>query len=206
MTADASPSVSSCLVAMRRRRHDGDLADSLLPRSRPLTSDDLDAMPDDGHRYELIDGTLIVSPAPASRHQVVVAGLYRTLHRRCPEDQIVLFAPVDVALGDSTVMHPDLLVARRSDLTDRDLPVAPPPAVEVLSPSTRHIDLVLKRSRFEAAGCPAYWVVDPDEPSLRAWQLRDGTYEEVGRVVGATAFHTDRPYPVDVTPDALVEP
>jgi Uma2 family endonuclease len=182
------------------------VTESLLPRSRPLTRADLDAMPDDGHRYELIDGTLIVSPAPVLRHQRVVAGLYRTLHERCPSDLEVLFAPFDVALSDSTVMQPDLLVARRSDLTERDLPVAPQLAVEVLSPSTRHIDLMLKRSRFEVAGCPAYWVVDPDEPSLRAWQLHDGTYEEVGHVVGATAFHAERPYPVDVTPDALIDP
>ena len=182
------------------------VTESLLPRSRPLTRDDLDAMPDDGHRYELIDGTLIVSPAPVLRHQRVVAGLYRTLHGRCPTDLEVLFAPFDVALSDSTVLQPDLLVARRCDLTDRDLPVAPLLAVEVLSPSTRHIDLMLKRSRFEAAGCPAYWVVDPDQSSLRAWQLRDDAYEEVGHVVGATTFRTDRPFPVDVTPDALVEP
>jgi Uma2 family endonuclease len=181
------------------------VTESLLPRSRPLTRADLDAMPDDGHRYELIDGTLIVSPAPVLRHQRAVARLHLLLASACPTDLEVLFAPFDVALSESTVMQPDLLVARRSDLTARDLPVAPQLAVEVLSPSTRHIDLMLKRSRFEAAGCPAYWVVDPDEPSLRAWQLRDGAYEEVGQVVGATAFHAEQPFSVDITPDALID-
>jgi Uma2 family endonuclease len=57
-------------------------------------------------------------------------------------------------------------IPRRSDLTDRDLPTAPLLAVEVLSASTRRIDLMLKRSRYEAAGCPSYWVVDPGEASL----------------------------------------
>jgi Uma2 family endonuclease len=180
------------------------MAESLLPRSRPLTRDDMGAMPDDGHRYELIDGTLIVSPAPSTRHQVVAANLFRTLDRRCPDDLIVLFAPLDVVLSDSTVMQPDLLVARRSDLTERDLPTVPVLAIEVLSPSTRHVDLMLKRSRFEAAGCPAYWAVDPDEPSLRAWELRDDAYVEVGRAVGDEVLRASLPYAVEVTPASLV--
>jgi Uma2 family endonuclease len=54
---------------------------------------------------------------------------------------------MDVVLADDTVLQPDALVARRSDLSERDLPAAPLLAVEVLSPSTRHIDLTLKRSR-----------------------------------------------------------
>lgn len=69
--------------------------------------------------------------------------------------------PFDVALADDTVVQPDVLVARRSDLTEHDPPTAPVPVVEVLSPRTRHIDLALKRARFEVAGCPAYWIVDP---------------------------------------------
>lgn len=180
------------------------VTESLLPRSRPLTREDLEAMPDDGHRYELVDGVLVVGPAPSPQHQVVLLELYALLREHCPADLIVLVAPLDVALGESTVMQPDLLVARRSDLTERDLPTAPVLAVEVLSPSTRRFDLMLKRSRFEAAGCPAYWVVDPDEPSLRAWELREGTYIEVGHAVGAEPYRAARPFPVGITPAALV--
>ena len=95
-----------------------------LQRGRPFTRADLDSMPDDGHRYELIDGCLIVSPAPSRRHQRVVVNLTVLLHPRCPEDLEVLVAPFDVALSDDSVVQPDLLVARRSDLTDRDLPTA----------------------------------------------------------------------------------
>lgn len=180
------------------------VTESLLPRSRPLTRDDLDAVPDDGHRYELIDGTLIVSPAPSPRHQIVLLELYGVVRQRCPEDLVVLVAPLDVVLSDSTVLQPDLLVARRSDLTERELPVAPLLAVEVLSPSTRHVDLMLKRSRFEAAGCEAYWVVDPAEASVRAWELAGDAYVEVAHVTGTETFRTDRPFPVEVTPAALV--
>jgi Uma2 family endonuclease len=176
-----------------------------LPRSRPLTRADLDTMPDDGHRYELIDGALIVTPAPSAMHQTVVLELAVLLKARCPSDHKVFVAPFDVALADDTIMQPDVLVARRSDLTERDLPAAPMLAVEVLSPSTRRIDLTLKLSRLEAAGCPHYWVVDPITPALTAWRLRAGAYVKVGHVTGDQALTVDEPFPVDVVASQLIE-
>lgn len=178
-----------------------------MPRGRALTRAELDAMPDDGRRYELIDGTLVVTPAPSPQHQHVVVGLLLALKSTCPNDLDVLVAPLDVALGDDSVLQPDLLVARRADFTARDLPVAPLLAVEVLSPSTRRIDLTLKRSRYEAAGCASYWVVDPDPdaPSLTAWELRDGRYVEVARVVGQERFTGRTPYDVVISPAQLLE-
>src|SRR6266511_3986985 len=125
---------------------------TLLPHGRPLTRADLDRMPDDGHRYELVDGILVVSPSPRRAHQRAVYRLWQLLNEACPPDFEVLGAPFDVVLADDTVMIPDVIVARRIDLTERDLPAAPVLAVEVLSPSTRRFDLMLKRSRFEAAG------------------------------------------------------
>lgn len=101
-----------------------------------------------------------------------------------------------MALSDDTVLEPDVLVARVEDFTERDLPTAPLLAVEVLSPSTRRYDLLLERSRHEAAGTRSYWVVDPDEPSIIAWELRDGAYAEAGRAAGAEALDITRPYPV----------
>lgn len=95
-----------------------------LPRGRPLTRVDLEAMPDDGHRYELIDGALIVTPAPSPLHQRAVLELAYRLRQLCPPDLEVLISPLDVALAKDTVMQPDVLVARRRDLTERDLPTA----------------------------------------------------------------------------------
>jgi Uma2 family endonuclease len=177
---------------------------TVLPQSRPLTRDDLAAMPDDGHRYELLDGTLIVSPAPKLRHQEAVASLLVLLRQAVPRDLLVLTAPFDVALATDTVLQPDVLVARRDDFTDVDLPTAPLLAVEVLSPSTRRIDLLLKRDRLQFAGCRSYWVVDPDEPSILAWDLVDGVYVEVGRAAGAEHLHLTRPVDVVVKPGELV--
>jgi hypothetical protein len=78
-------------------------------------------VPDDGHRYELVDGALVGTPAPARRHQRAVVSLIRRLTEVCPPELEVLVAPFDVALAEDTVLQPDVLVARRSDLTERDL-------------------------------------------------------------------------------------
>ncbi|HEX6054508.1 MAG TPA: Uma2 family endonuclease [Intrasporangium sp.] len=175
-----------------------------LPQSRPLTWRDLEDRPDDGHRYELVDGTLVVTPAPGTRHQRCVPRLWAVLNAACPVGLEVLVAPFDVRLAEDTVLQPDVLVARTADLTERNLPVAPLLTVEVLSPSTRLIDLNLKRVRYEAAGCPSYWVVDPDLPSLQAWDLVDGAYVDAGTVEADEAFEATMPYPVTVSPDRLV--
>jgi len=176
-----------------------------LPRGRALTRQDLEAMPEDGHRYELIDGTLIVTPAPSYRHHSIVGELHVALRSVCPIDLKVLMAPCDVALAEDTVLQPDLVVARRSDFSARDHPTAPLLAVEVLSPSTRRLDLTLKRARYEAAGCASYWVVDPRGPSLTAWDLRDVRYVEVGNVTGVEQFFATAPYDVVISPARLLD-
>jgi Uma2 family endonuclease len=155
-----------------------------LPHGRAFTRADLDAMPDDGNRYELIDGALIVTPAPSWQHQAAVVDLTVRLNSLCPPELRVFVAPLDVAYADDTVMQPDVLVVRRSDLGERNLEGHPVLAVEVLSPGTRHLDLAFKRARYEAAGCQSYWVVDPLQPSIACWELEEGAYRDVGRAVG----------------------
>lgn len=177
---------------------------TVLPQSRPLTADDLAVLPDDGHRYELVDGTLIVTPAPSWRHQRAVVRLVTALVGAAPAELEVLTAPFDVHLADDTVLQPDVLVCRQTDLTERNLPVTPLLAVEVLSPSTRLVDLNLKRARYEAAGCPSYWVVDPDAPSITAWELSDGIYVEVASSVGVDVFTSADPCPITVVPRDLI--
>ena len=173
------------------------------PPNRPLTRDDLDRIPDDGHRYELIDGALIMTPAPAPEHQRAVAALYRLLFAAAPPELEVLFAPLDVVLSDDTVIQPDVLVAHRDHFTERDLPMAPLLAIEVLSPSTKGVDLKLKWAKLEAAGCAAYWVVDTDTPSLIVWEMQDGAYAQVAKVAGDEAAHLTVPFDETVVPAGL---
>ncbi len=175
-----------------------------LPR-RPLTVDDLDAMPDDGHHYEIIDGTLIVSPGPELRHQTVQSEILRLLFSSCPDDLFVLATPTDIVLADDTVVQPDALVVRRADLVGRRLTATPQLVVEILSPSTRLIDLNLKKARYERAGVPSYWVVDPGPPRLIAWEMRAGSYVEVAAVGHGDEWTATLPFAMTVRPGLFAD-
>ena len=170
-----------------------------------FTVDDLDAFPDDGRRYELVDGVLLVSPAPRPRHQIVLAELVHALAAACPSDLYVLPAPVDVRRGPRTSVQPDVMVVRR-DSIELDAAAVDPPllAVEVLSPSTRDVDQGLKRLTYARLGIPSYWVVEPLEPSLLALELRGGAYEEAGRGRGDEPVSLGRPFPVTLVPQQLL--
>ena len=173
--------------------------------STPFTVHDLEGMPDDGRRYELIDGELLVSPAPGLRHQTVALRLYRLLDDACPDDLYVLAAPFAVRTDISNEVQPDVLVARFDELTDKNLPAAPLLAVEILSPTGRLIDLSLKRAAYERMGTPSYWVLDPDVPDLLVLELdAHGQYQDVAQVVGDDVFEAHRPFPVRVVPSELL--
>lgn len=159
-----------------------------------------DALPEDGRRHELLDGALIVTPAPSWAHQTVVLRLGSLLMGACPEGLAVLVAPFDVVLADDTVLRPDLLVARVEDLTQRNLPAAPVLAVEVLSPSTRLIDLNLKHARYQVAEVGSYWVVDPATGHLWVWELRDGAFVLAADIAGDVAYQATHPFPVTLPP------
>lgn len=173
--------------------------------SSPFSVADLEEMPDDGRRYELIDGQLLVSPAPGLRHQAMALALYRLLDDACPDELFVLAAPFAVRTDVSNEVQPDVLVARGDELTEKNLPAAPVLAVEVLSPSGRLVDLNLKRAAYERMGTPSYWILDPDVPDLLVLELDPfGAYEAVARVAGADAFPATRPFEVRVVPEGLL--
>ena len=104
-------------------------------------------------------------------------------------------------------MQPDVFVARYVDMTDKNLPVAPLLAVEVLSPSTRLKDRNLKKAFYERIGVASYWILDPAEPgALTAFELDDaGQYVQIAHVVGDEEFRAVRPFPVTVVPARLLD-
>ncbi|MEJ7794322.1 MAG: Uma2 family endonuclease [Nocardioides sp.] len=176
---------------------------TVLPWGRPLTAADLETMPDDGHRYELVDGTLVVTPSPAVPHQRVVGNLHVVLRDAVPDEYEVMLAPLDVTVSLDTVLQPDLLVAPRSALTGRKLTGLPVLSIEVLSPSTRLIDLNLKKAKYEQIETAAYWVIDPVRPAVTAWQFEHGAFREVARAEGDERFEVRVPFSVTFTPEAL---
>ncbi|HEX4224798.1 MAG TPA: Uma2 family endonuclease [Pseudonocardiaceae bacterium] len=173
----------------------------------PLTVDDLENKPYDGNRYELIDGELFVSPPQGYAHQEIVAELLGRLRAARPRHMTVLSAPFAVQLNFNTEVQPDVLAAPKSDFTAKRLPGPPSLAVEVLSPSSSVRDLNKKKRTYERFGVPSYWVIDPLELSLIAFELDDaGHYQTVAEVAGDKPFEATRPFPVRVVVTELLDP
>ena len=108
------------------------------------TVDDLETLPDDGLRYELLDGTLIVSPAPVPRHQRAIVRLVLLLSAACPADHEVFVAPLDWQPDRRTSLEPDLLVVRKDRIGEKNITQTPAIVIEVLSPGTARIDKMLQ--------------------------------------------------------------
>jgi Uma2 family endonuclease len=167
--------------------------------ARPFTYEDLEAMPDDGYRREIIGGSLIVTPSPSGGHQRVTGKLYALLQASETAETMAMVAPYDWKLLDGGSVQPDVMVIRREDFD----PAGPLPSsavplvvVEVLSPSNRSHDLMLKRDLYERLGVPAYWIVDPSGPSMLALRLVAGQYAV--EYEGSSLFRTDRPFLLEV--------
>jgi Uma2 family endonuclease len=177
------------------------LYEDLPVRPDGFTIDDLEQLPDDGRRYELVDGVLIVSPAPRWEHQAGVVFLNRVLDRASPDEVLVFPASPDVRSGRSTSLQPDISVIRVTDLVPgRPYLGRPVLAIEVLSPSTRMVDWGLKRAVYARLGIGHYWIVDVDKPSVTALALVDGQYVEVASAVGEEPLTVREPFPVTVVP------
>ena len=134
---------------------------------RRWTAVERDALPDDGNRYEVLDGELFVTPSPALRHQEAVSVLHRLLTDYLAKERVghAFFAPADVVFSDYRALQPDVLVmplanGRRPEHFDdvRRLLLA----AEVLSPSTARADRVKKRHIYRDEGVPEYWIIDLD--------------------------------------------
>lgn len=176
-----------------------------FPADRPLTWEDLQGIPDQHYwAYQIIEGQLIVTPSPGAAHQSCVGSLYVLLRQARPADLVVKVAPFDYVPAPGYALQPDVLVARRADVGPQRLERTPLLVIEVLSPSSRSMDGTLKRSVYEQHGVPHYWIVDPDEPSVRALTLREGVYVEVGFVSGAQQWIASEPFEIRVVPADLL--
>ena len=170
----------------------------------PFTAADLDRMPSDGHRYELVDGVLVVSPRPTTVHQFVAMRLATTLDRACPEDLSVVPEPA-VQLDESSELVPALVVVSLDDVGGAKFTAPPLLVVEVRSPGTALIDLNRKKAVYEKFGVPSYWIVDPEpaRPELTVFELRDGGY--VLEATSTQPLTVSHPFTVTITPADLTK-
>ena len=167
---------------------------------------EFEALPDDGNRYELIDGTVYVSPAPAWAHQVALTRLGVLLSGAAPPGVEVVLTP-GYRAAESTILVPDLVVAGGHPAPGEKYVSEPPLLlVEALSPSTRRHDRVRKLRVYERAGAAAYWILDPDpaDPSLLVFTRADGRLAEQAHVRGPEPYPAELPFPVTVVPAELV--
>jgi Uma2 family endonuclease len=168
----------------------------------PITVAELDRMPDDGHRYELLDGVLVVSPRPTTVHQFVAMRLASILDRACSEELCVLPEPA-VQLDPVTELSPDLVVVHLDEVGGVKFTAPPLLVVEIRSPSTALIDLNRKKAVYEKFGVPSYWILDPDieHPELTVFELRDGHYATEVKTTQPVTL--GRPFTVTITPARL---
>lgn len=147
---------------------------------RRFTYPDLATLPDDHLRREIIDGELVVNPAPGTRHQSAVASILVALYKYAKvSGGKALCAPYDVLLALDNVVEPDVLFIRDDHLDrigEKCLEGPPDLAVEISSPTTRRLELVRKRELYERFGVPEYWYVDLEVDRVEVYRLADGRY------------------------------
>ncbi len=182
------------------------MTDQITGQAGPFHYEDLDGLPDDCYRREIIGGSLIVTPAPNGGHQLASARLTALLLAAQTPETLTLAAPFDWRHPDGGLVEPDLLVIRRTDF-DRHGPLAPSATpllvVEILSPSNPQMDIAVKRALYERLGVPAYWIVDPDRPSVVALRLSEGAYAIEAEAAGSDEFVVGFPFPVRFLPGDL---
>ena len=161
--------------------------------TRKWTYPDYLALPDDGRQHRILGGEHFVTAAPRPRHQIVLGNLHLLLAKHVRENDLglVLFAPVDFVLSDFDVVQPDLIFISKERLEivgETHIPEAPDLAVEVLSPSTRKLDLELKRELYERHGVREYWIVDPDRECVEVLELSNHRFG-AGEILKREAEH-----------------
>jgi Uma2 family endonuclease len=147
------------------------------------------ALPHDGKRYEVLDGELFVSPAPAALHQRAVVRLWAILDEYCRATGVgeAMISPADIEFSDRRLLQPDVfvvplvdgrLIRSWRDVTGLLL------AAEVVSPSSARADRIVKRHIFQDEGVPEYWAVDLDTRAFERWRPGDDRPEILSETAG----------------------
>lgn len=151
-----------------------------------LNYEDYQVLPDDGKRYEILTGDLVVTPAPTPRHQSISKEIEFYLVT-CLEKKgagKVFDAPIDVVFAEDTIAQPDILfivTERLNIIGERFIQGPPDLIIEILSPSTRRRDMRTKSVLYAQFNVPHYWVVDPDLDCIELFQLQGQRYASMAK-------------------------
>jgi Uma2 family endonuclease len=152
-----------------------------VPKKVYTYQDYLD-LPDDGNKYEIIEGELIMSPAPFTIHQIVKGNLYFEMRKFIVDKKIgtIFDAPTDVVLSETNIVQPDILFILKDNsyiITDANIKGVPDLVVEVISPSTGYYDLTSKKDIYEKFGVREYWIVDPKKQRIEIYENTGQKFE-----------------------------
>src|SRR5436305_1012985 len=151
------------------------------------------ALPDDGRRYEIVQGVLVMSPAPTPEHQSVVGEIFSYLRERIQLTGrgLVYMGPLDVELSERNVFQPDVLVVleeHRDGFQKKHFVGVPDLAVEIISPSSATYDRLTKYETYQQAGIPEYWLVNPKWRTIEVFVLEGRQYRSLGAFEGEQAL------------------
>lgn len=145
-----------------------------------MTYADYCLLPDDGKRYQVIEGELVVSPSPNFRHQDTVWNLGQLMRSYAKEHNlgVVVGAPMDVILEPTTIVQPELLFIRHDnmEIIGDVIEGAPDLCAEVLSPSTGLHDRYAKKAVYARCGVQEYWIIDPARGAVSVFEIDGDTY------------------------------
>jgi Uma2 family endonuclease len=173
------------------------------PAQGHWTYDDYAALPDDGQRYEIVNGVLVMAPSPNGAHQDAVLRLahYLLMHVEFAHLGKVRVAPFDVVLSPKHIFQPDVLVVLNAHLDriqEKKLVGAPDLAIEVASPGTSVMDRVTKSSIYAQTGVPEYWIVNTERRTIEVFVLEHDEYRSSG------IFRGEQILPSRIVPDLPV--
>jgi Uma2 family endonuclease len=173
------------------------------PKQGRWTYKDYADLPEDGRRYEVVNGVLYMAPAPSGAHQGAAARVlyYLLTHVEFAGLGRAYIAPFDVELAPSVVVQPDVLVvlnANRERITESRIIGAPDLVIEVSSPGTVNYDRREKYDAYARAGVPEYWIADPASRTVEVFVLEGGTYHSLG------VFRGQATLPMQVLPEMPV--
>jgi Uma2 family endonuclease len=178
-----------------------------IPRPRSggrYTYADLEAFEEDGNRYELSYGTLIVSPAPNTRHQALAVTISSLLHRhKLPSQRVLVDA--ELLLTPDLVKIPDVQVVDENLVGGQSVVGIPELVVEIHSPATKMLDLGEKREVYAEAQIPSYWLVDPDTSTLTVLKLQGDAYVEMGIIDYAGSLEVSEPFTITLVGSEIFE-
>ncbi len=155
------------------------------PPQGSWTYDDYAALPDDGHRYEIVNGVLVMAPAPTPEHQDIVLEIaaYLQMHVKLAGLGRVFPGPIDVELGPKDVLQPDVVILLNAHLdrvAAKKIIGAPDLIVEIASPTTAALDRLTKYDIYARAGIAEYWIVKPTSRTVEVFVLENGKYLSLG--------------------------